>query len=80
MGKTKEILTSWRVILLILFIIGALFAISPRFGDRGVIINSVDVESSAAKNDLEKGLIISEKLIHFFITKLRANYHNLDEK
>ena len=49
MTKLKEIFTSWRVILLLIFLVFALVAIHPQiFSEEGVTIRSVSYNSSAA--------------------------------
>jgi len=58
MGKVKELLTSWQVIILILFLIGSVLAINPHQAN-GVQIASVDANSSAATNGVEKGATIT---------------------
>ena len=60
MSKLKEIFTSWRVLLLILFIIGSVAAINPKFGDTGVQISAVTTNSSAELNGVISGLIVNE--------------------
>jgi len=58
MGKLKDIFTSWQVIILILFLIGSVAAISPRTSN-GVQITSVETNSSAATNGVQSGLIVT---------------------
>src|SRR3989344_2704331 len=53
MGKMKQIFTQWRVIILLLFIVFAIFAIQPQFSSEGVAIRSVDFNSSAANAGIE---------------------------
>ena len=49
MAKLKEIFTSWRVIILLIFLVFALVAIHPQiFNEDGVTIRSVSYNSSAA--------------------------------
>ncbi|HKZ49980.1 MAG TPA: PDZ domain-containing protein [Candidatus Nanoarchaeia archaeon] len=60
MSKLKEILTSWRVLVLILFLIGSLVAVNPKFGESdGVEISSVLGNTSAEVNGLQPGFIIT---------------------
>jgi len=60
MGKLKEIFTSWRVLLLILFILGSIVAISPKFGETGVEISAVSTNSSAELNGIVPGLVVND--------------------
>ncbi len=50
-----KILTSWRVIVLILFLLASYVAISPRFGETGLQISDVKYNSSAQINGLPSG-------------------------
>lgn len=54
--KLKEILSSWNVWLLIIFIVCSLVAISPRLKAEGVMITAVVSNSSAEINGLQSGL------------------------
>ena len=68
MSKTKEIFFNWRVILLILFILGAYAAINPKLKTEGVIITAIETNSSAAINGVQAGAIIHaiiSKTMHF---------------
>jgi len=56
--KAKEIFTSWRVIVLILFILGSYAAINPKFETQGVIIAGVDTNSSAEINGVRAGEVL----------------------
>jgi len=58
MSKLKDVLTNWRVILLILFLVGSFFAINPRLKSEGVAITSVALNSSAETNGVQAGEII----------------------
>ncbi len=53
MTKLKEIFTNVRVIILLIFLLGAVLAIHPTFGSEGVTIRSVVRNSSAALAGLE---------------------------
>jgi preprotein translocase subunit SecD len=59
MGRVKEIFTSWRVLVLILFIMGSAVAINPKFGDTGVEITAVAENSSAEVNGLQPGFAVA---------------------
>lgn len=48
MNKAKKILLNPRVIILLLFIVFALFAIEPSLNSQGVIITSIDANTSAS--------------------------------
>ncbi|MEA3429851.1 MAG: MMPL family transporter [Nanoarchaeota archaeon] len=48
MSKFIKIMTNWRVLILLFFLVMALWAISPRFSSEGVSIVSIDQNSSAA--------------------------------
>jgi preprotein translocase subunit SecD len=58
MGKFKDIFTSWQVIILILVILGSVLAINPHQAN-GVQITSVETNSSAELNGVQKGFIIT---------------------
>ena len=60
MHKVLAIFKSWRVWLLIIFVLLAIVAIGPKFGAQGVLINSVEDNSSAAINGVQSGEIIKE--------------------
>jgi len=60
MSKAKEIFTNWRVILMILFLVGSFFAIGPKFSAQGVSITTVAANSSAAINGVAPGAIVKE--------------------
>ncbi len=47
MGKLRKLLTNWRIILLLVFLVFALFSIHPNPNAEGVAIRSVVVNSSA---------------------------------
>ena len=51
--NVKKILTNWKVILLITFLLFALFSIQPKPGNEGVTIRSVVPNSSAALSGIE---------------------------
>lgn len=51
--KFKKIITSWRVILLLVFILFALIAIKPSLGIEGVAVRSVLTNSSASLAGME---------------------------
>ena len=59
MGKAKDILFSWRVLILILFLLASVVAISPKLNTEGVVITSVATNSSAELNGITSGLKIS---------------------
>lgn len=59
MGKVKDIFTSWKVILLILFLIASAVAINPKLHTEGVVVTSVTTNSSAEINGITTGLKIS---------------------
>ncbi len=59
LAKSKEIFSSWRVWLLIFFILGSYAAINPKYSAQGVEISAVDFNSSAEINGLRAG----EKLL-----------------
>src|SRR3989344_5189692 len=50
-----KIFTSWRVIILILFLLASYVAISPKFGETGLEISDVRHNSSAQINGLPAG-------------------------
>ncbi len=56
--KTKQIFTSWRVILLILFVIGAVWAIQPKLSQEGVIISGIEKNSTAEINGMQANELI----------------------
>ena len=58
MNKIKGILKSWRVWLLIIFVVLAVVAIGPKFSANGVLITGVEDNSSAAINGVKTGEII----------------------
>ncbi|MBT3940440.1 preprotein translocase subunit SecD [Candidatus Woesearchaeota archaeon] len=60
MGKLKQILTDWRVILLILFLLMSVWTIQPRLSSSGVLIQNVAKNSTAEINGVEVGSIITE--------------------
>jgi preprotein translocase subunit SecD len=60
MGKLKEIFTSWRVLLLILFIIASVVSINPKIHIEGVVVTSVVKNCSAEINGVKTGLVIRE--------------------
>src|SRR3989338_6358203 len=45
--KAKKMFMQWRVWLLIFALFAAYLAINPQFGNQGVVINSVELNSSA---------------------------------
>ena len=53
MGKIKKILTNWRVIMLLFFILFALITIRPTPGNEGVTIRSVVKDSAAMLSGIE---------------------------
>lgn len=59
MGKLKDILFSWKVLVLILFLLGSVVAIGPKFNPQGVVVTSVATNSSADFNGIVTGLRIS---------------------
>jgi preprotein translocase subunit SecD len=59
MGKLKEVFTSWKVILLILFLIASAVSINPKLHTEGVVVTSVAGNSSADINGITTGLKIS---------------------
>ncbi len=71
MNKAKEIFKSWRVWLLILFVIGSYIAISPKLETDGVLITSVETNSSADLNG-----IVSGETLYFINNK---EVHNTDD-
>ncbi len=60
MNKLKEIFTSWRIIILIIFVIMAIVAINPKLDTSGALIKTIDKNSSAEANGLTTGEIILE--------------------
>ncbi len=65
-NPTVKIFTSWRVIILILFLLASYVAISPKFGETGLAISDVRYNSSAQINGLLAGVTlhtINEQLI-----------------
>ncbi len=58
MTKAKEIFKSWRIWLLILFIVGSYIAISPKLATDGVLVTSVETNSSAELNGVVSGEVI----------------------
>lgn len=58
MSALKTIFKSWRIWLLIIFILLAIVAINPKFGATGVLITNVEDNSSAAINGVQSGEII----------------------
>ena len=66
LNKTKEIFTSWRVLLLVFFILGSYAAINPKYSAQGIEISGVDLNSSAEINGVHSGeklLAINEKSV-----------------
>lgn len=67
MAKIKQILKSWRVLLLLFFIALALVAINPKFSQDGVAIRNVKMNSSASiagiKNPLPTSLPTSREVV-----------------
>ena len=61
MNKLKNIFKSWRVWLLIIFVILAVVAIGPNFGEKGILITGVEDNSSAAINGVKTGEITQKK-------------------
>jgi len=59
MSKARQILTSWKVLLLIVVVAGAIIAIGPRFGVKGVLIKSVEPNSTAAINGMKADEVIT---------------------
>jgi preprotein translocase subunit SecD len=59
MEKLKKILTDWRIILLIIFLVLSVWSIQPRFGASGVIVQNVEKNSSAEISGIESGMIIT---------------------
>jgi preprotein translocase subunit SecD len=59
MGKLKKILTDWRVILLIIFLILSVWSIQPKLGATGVVVQSVEKNSSAEISGIASGMIIT---------------------
>ncbi len=59
MGKLKEVFTSWKVILLILFLLASAVSINPKLHTEGVVVTSVAGNSSADVNGITTGLKIS---------------------
>jgi len=57
--KLFRILRSWRVILLAIVILFSLVAIKPNPLAKGVLISSVDINSSAYVNGVEPGVLLS---------------------
>jgi len=53
MGKTKQLFTNWRIIILIIFLIFAVISIRPAFFNEGVTIKAVLKNSSAALAGIE---------------------------
>jgi preprotein translocase subunit SecD len=58
LGKAKEILTSWRVLLLIIIVILSFVAIRPHFETQGVMITSVATNTSAQINGVMPNTIL----------------------
>lgn len=46
--KLKPILTNWRVIVLLIFLLMAIVAIKPQWSSQGIMVRSVELNSSAA--------------------------------
>ena len=53
MGKVKTLFKNWRILLVVVCVILALFAINPSFSAEGVSIRHVTVNSSAALGGIE---------------------------
>jgi preprotein translocase subunit SecD len=53
MGKAKKLITNWRVIVLLVTLLIAIIAISPRFGDRGIAVRHVAPNSAASIAGIE---------------------------
>ena len=58
MGRVKDVFTNWRVILLILFLVGSFFAINPKLKTDGVVITTVATNSSAEINGVLAGAVL----------------------
>lgn len=58
MSKVVNIFKSWRIWLLIIFVLLAVVAIGPKFGAKGALITAVEDNSSAAINGVVAGEII----------------------
>jgi len=58
MSKLKQIFSSWKIWLLLAFVVLALVAISPNPFAKGAVILSVEGNSSAEANGLEAGMVI----------------------
>ncbi|MEK6807517.1 MAG: preprotein translocase subunit SecD [Nanoarchaeota archaeon] len=58
LSKFKEIFSSWRVWMLIIFILCSVAAINPKFDAKGVEIVSVDTNSSAEINGVRAGDVL----------------------
>jgi preprotein translocase subunit SecD len=59
MGKFKKILTDWRIVLLIIVLLLSVWSIQPRFGASGVIVQTVEKNSSAEISGIAAGNIIT---------------------
>lgn len=59
MQKIKEIFTSWRVILLILIVLGAIWTIQPNPNAEGVLITGIESNSTAHINGMNPNEIIN---------------------
>ncbi len=59
MSKVKQIFTSWKIIILILFVLGAILAIQPNPRAQGVLITGVESNSSAEINGMRSDEIIN---------------------
>lgn len=59
MAKLKKIFTSWRIWLLILFLLGSIAAINPKLETSGALIQRVDSGSTAEINGVNSGEIIT---------------------
>jgi len=55
MGKAKELMTQWRIWVLVLAVFSAVWAINPMLDDTGVIVGSVEPNSSAEINGVGAG-------------------------
>ena len=45
--RAKNLLKSWRIWVLIFALVATYAAIDPSFGENGIVVNSVDLNSSA---------------------------------
>ena len=78
--KAKQLLTNWRIILLVLFLIFAFLTIKPNPWNDGITIRSVDKNSAAFEAGMHSPLPIDKPMQREVITQINGiNIKNVED-